>query len=129
TEESESGDDFVAAAGPETQLLQGSRAGEEEVAEDDFLHWLDSLDEAAPGLRADENLEPLANDRSLGQEQPEQASDEISDAPQVSEPSFETPEEPDAGIDEKEVAEFSQEDFALPDWLGDLSASELDAEE
>lgn len=129
TEESESGDDFVAAAGPETQLLQGSRAGEEEVAEDDFLHWLDSLDEAAPGLRADENLEPLANDRSLGQEQPEQASDGISDAPQVSEPSFETPEGPDAGIDEKEVAEFSQEDFALPDWLGDLSASEVGAEE
>lgn len=128
-EESESGDEFIAAAGQETQLLHGSKAGAEEVAEDDFLHWLDSLDEAAPGLRADENLGPLADDRSLHQGEPEQALDEISDAPQATEPSFEVQEEPDEGIDEPEVAEFSQQDFALPDWLGDLSGSEVDAEE
>lgn len=119
--ESEAGDELVAPAQKETEQAGDSETVEDNIPEDDFLQWLDSLDDAAPGIDSDEAaLEALEDEQQPGSVLPV---DEL-DPP---EPLSNAPEAPETEADEA-IAEFRKEDFDLPDWLGELSDVEGDAE-
>ncbi|MFW6068655.1 MAG: double zinc ribbon domain-containing protein, partial [Chloroflexota bacterium] len=122
TDESEAGDELVAAADAETEQAEDSETIDDDIPEDDFLQWLDSLDDAVPGMDSDEATLQAPG----GEEQPaaELPGEELESPESLSD----APDAPETEADEA-IAEFKKEDFALPDWLGELSDVEGDAEE
>lgn len=117
-EDAEASADFHAGSEEDEQPDRHDRI-EEDIPEDDFLQWLDSLDEGAAEAGtepdAEEEAEPTQERQSEFQETPED------------QPSDEAPAE-SLNLEE-EVIKFTAEDFALPDWLGDLSKSDQDEEQ
>lgn len=121
-DEIEAGDELVASTQNETELAVDSETVEDDIPEDDFLQWLDALDDTVPGMGSeDAALEALEDEQQSGSELPV---DNL-DPPQ---PTADAPQAPETETDEV-IAEFRKEDFDLPDWLGELSDVESDAEE